>query len=80
MIDWILTDIFLKSNFSDEAINNLQHDVDRVYFLERRIVALEDELDNKDIIILKPMNVIVVLVNSFKNVIFNGMQFMHPFV
>ncbi len=70
----------IKNNLPDELINNSQYDVDRIYFLEKRIVALENELDNKDMIIQEQMNVIVNLANLLKNAIFNGMQFVYSFV
>ena len=79
-LDAILVDVPIKNNLSDELINNLQYEVDRIYSLEKRIVALEDELDNKDMIIREQMNVIVNLANSLKNAIFNGLQFTNPFV
>ena len=79
-LDAILVDVPIKNNLSDELINNSQYDVDRIYSLEKRIVALEDELDKKDMIIQEQMNVIVNLANSLRNVIFDGMQFVYPFV
>jgi len=79
-LDAIIADIPIKNNLTDELADNLQLDVDRIYSLEKRITALEDELANKDLIILEQMNVIVNLANSLKNAIFNGMQFVYPFV
>jgi len=48
--------------------------------LEKRISDLEGELDNKDLIIREQMNVIVNLANSLRNAIYDGMQFVYPFV
>ena len=79
-MDAILVDVPIKNNFSDELIDNSQYDVDRIYSLEKKIAALEDELDNKDMIIREQMNVIVNLANSLRNAIFDGMQFVYPFV
>ena len=79
-LDSILVDVPIKNNFSDRLTNNLQYEVDKIYPLEKRIAALEDELDNKDMIIREQMNVIVNLANSLKNAIFNGLQFTNPFV
>lgn len=79
-LDSILVDVPIKNNLSNELIDNLQYDVDRIYSLEKKIVALEDELDNKDMIIREQMNVILNLANSFKNAIFNGMQFVYSFI
>ncbi|QLH04080.1 hypothetical protein C5F49_01165 [Nitrosopumilus oxyclinae] len=76
----ILVDNPIKNNFSDTLIDNLQYDVDRISSLEKRIAVLEGKLDDKDLIIREQMNVIVNLANSLKNVIFDGMQFVYPFV
>ncbi len=79
-LDAIQVDIPIKNNFSDALIDNLQYDVDRISSLEKRIAVLEDDLDNKDLIIREQMNVIVNLANSLKNIIFDGIQFVYPFV
>ena len=50
-MDAILVDVPIKNNFSDELIDNSQYDADRIYSLEKKIAALEDELDSKDMII-----------------------------
>lgn len=78
-LDSILVDVPIKNN-TVELTNNSQYDVDRIYSLEKRIAALEDELENKDMIIREQMNVIVNLANSLKNAIFNGLQISNLFV
>ena len=79
-LDSFLVDVPIKNSLSDEIINNLQYEVDRIYSLEKKIAALEDELDNKDMIIREQMNVIVNLANSLRNAIYDGIQFVYPFV
>ena len=79
-LETILVETPAKTNTSDEFLKNSQYEVDRIYSLEKRITALEDELDNKNMIIREQMNVIVNLANSLKNAIFDGMQFVYPFV
>jgi len=79
-LDVFLVDVPIKNNFSDALINNLQYGIDRIYSLEKRIAVLEGELDNKDLIIREQMNVIVNLPNSLKNVIFDGIWFVYPFI
>jgi len=79
-LETILMETPVKTNTSNEFLKNSQYEVDRIYSLEKRITALEDELDNKDMIIREQMNVIVNLANSLKNAIFDGMQFVYPFV
>jgi len=79
-LETILVETPVKTNTSNEFLKNSQYEVDRIYSLEKRITALEDELDNKDMIIREQMNVIVNLANSLKNAIFDGIQFVYPFV
>ena len=79
-LETILVDVPVKDNPTDNFLKNSQYEVDRIYSLEKRITALEDELDNKDMIIREQMNVILNLANSLKNTIFNGIQFVYPFV
>jgi len=79
-LETILVETPVKTNTSDEFLKNSQYEVDRIYSLEKRITALEDELDNKDMIIREQMNVILNLANSLKNTIFDGIQFVYPFV
>jgi hypothetical protein len=79
-LETILVEIPVKTNTSNEFLKISQYDVDRIYSLEKRITALEDELDNKDMIIREQMNVILNLANSLKNTIFNGIQFVYLFV
>ena len=79
-LETILVETPVKTNTSDEFLKNSQYEVDRIYSLEKKITALEDELDNKDLIIREQMNVIINLANSLKNAIFDGIQFVYPFV
>ena len=79
-LETILVDVPVKDNPTDNFLKNSQYEVDRIYSLEKKIAALQDELDNKNLIILEQMNVIVNLANSLKNAIFNGLQFVYPFV
>ena len=76
-LDTILVEIPVKTNPSNEFLKNSQYEVDRIYSLEKRITALEDELDNKDMIIREQMNVIVNLANSLKNAIFDEISFVY---
>ena len=79
-LETILVETPVKTNTSNELLKNSQYEIDRIYSLEKKITALEDELDNKDMIIREQMNVIVNLANSLKNVIFDGISFVYPFV
>jgi len=79
-LETILVETPVKTNTSNEFLKNSQYEVDRIYSLEKRITALEDELDNKDMIIREQMNVIVNLANSLKNAIFDEISFVYPFV
>ena len=79
-LETILVETPVKTNTSNEFLKNSQYESDRIYSLEKRITALEDELDNKDMIIREQMNVIVNLANSLKNVIFDGISSVYPFV
>jgi len=79
-LETILVDVPVKDNPTDNFLKNSQYEVDRIYSLEKKIAALQDELDNKNLIIQEQMNVILNLVNSLKNTIFNGIQFVYPFV
>ena len=79
-LETILMETPVKTNTSNEFLKNSQYEVDRIYSLEKRITALEDELDNKDMIIREQMNVIVNLANSLKNAIFDEISFVYPFV
>ena len=79
-LEEILVMIPVKTNTSNEFSKDTQFEINRIYVLEKRINDLEDELNGKDLIIREQMNVIVNLANTLKNVIFNGMQFVNPFV
>jgi hypothetical protein len=79
-LETILVDVPVKDNPTDDFLKNSQYEVGRIYSLEKKIAALQDELDNKNLIIQEQMNVILNLVNSLKNTIFNGIQFVYPFV
>jgi hypothetical protein len=79
-LETILIDVPVKNNPSDNFLKNSQYELDRIISLEKKITALEDELYNKNLIIREQMNVIVNLANSLKNAIFDGIQFVYPFV
>lgn len=79
-LESILVETSVKTNTSNEFLENSQYEVDRIYSLKKRIAALEGELDNKNMVIREQMNVIVNLANSFKNMISNGIQFANSFV
>jgi len=79
-LESILVEVPVKANLSNESIQDIQSQLDRIHSLEERIANLEDELVNKDLIIREQMNVIVNLANSFKNAIFDGIQSAYPFV
>ena len=79
-LETILIDVPVKNNPTDDFLKNSQYEVDRIYSLEKKIAALEDELDNKNLIIREQMNVIINLANSLRNAIFDGIQFVYPFV
>ena len=79
-LESILIETPVKNNPSDNFLKNTQYEVDRIYSLEKRISDLEDQLENKNLIIREQMNVIMNLANSFKNTIFDGIQFVYPFV
>ena len=59
---------------------DVQFAVHKINSLEKKITDLENELYNKDLIIREQMNVIVNLANSIRNAIYDGMQFVYPFV
>jgi hypothetical protein len=48
--------------------------------LEKKVEDLENELYKKDLIIREQMNVISNLANTIRNAIYDGMQFVYPFV
>ena len=79
-LETILIGVPVKNNPTDDFLKNSQYEVDRIYSLEKKIAALEDELDNKNLIIREQMNVIINLANSLRNAIFDGIQFVYPFV
>jgi hypothetical protein len=79
-LEAILLEVPIKTNLSNQFLKNSQYEVDRFYSLEKKIVDLENELDNKDMIIREQMNVIINLANSLRNAIFDGLQFTNPFV
>ena len=79
-LETIFVEVPIKTNLSDQFLKDSQFEVDRIYSLEKKIVDLENELDNKNMIIREQMNVIVNLANSLKNAIFDGMSSVYPFV
>jgi len=76
-LDAILVETPVKNNFSDELIKDTSK-MDRIYSLEKRIKDLEDELDDRNLIIREQMNVILNLANSIRNTIFDGIQYLYP--
>jgi hypothetical protein len=79
-LDELSSEISIKTNPSDNFIKVAQKDYDRIQNLEKKIVSLENDLKNKDLIILEQMNVIMNLANTIKNAIFDGIKSVYPFV
>jgi len=76
----ILEEIPIKTNISTDFSNDSQYKVDRIYSLEKKIIELEDELHNKNLIIREQMNVISNLANTLRNAIFDGFQSVYQFI
>ena len=79
-LESILAETPVKSNIADEFLNKAQYEVDRIYSLEKKISQLEGEIENKNLIIREQMNVISNLANSLREVLYNGLQLVYPFV
>ena len=79
-LETILVQVPVYENSSDELPKDVQFAVHKINSLEKKITDLENELHNKDLIIREQMNVIVNLANTIRNAIFDGMQFVYPFV
>jgi len=79
-LETILVQVPVYENSSDELPKDVQFAVHKINSLEKKITDLENELYNKDLIIREQMNVIVNLANSIRNAIYDGMQFVYPFV
>lgn len=79
-LDEISSEISIKTNPSDNFIKVAQKDYDRIQNLEKKIVSLENDLKNKDLIIQEQINVIMNLANTIKNAIFDGIKSVYPFV
>jgi len=79
-LEGILEETPVKTNTSDESLEKIQYTFDRINTLEKKIVELENELHKKDLIIREQMNVISNLANTIRNAIYDGMQFVYPFV
>ena len=76
-LDQIMSETPVKTNLTDILLNDSQQDYDRILNLEKRITELENELKNKDMIIREQMNVITNLVQTLRNVVFDGIQSMY---
>lgn len=79
-LDQIMSVTPVKTNLSDSILNDAQRDYDRISNLEKRIVELETELENKNMIIKEQMSVIMNLVKTLKNIIFDGMQSVYSLI
>lgn len=64
----------VKAQSVDEFIKVAQPDYDRIKNLEKRIVQLEQEIENKDLLIREQMNVILDLFSSMKNILYDGIK------
>jgi len=78
-LDQIKSEVPIKNNLSDEFLKSGQIELERIYTLEKRITELEDELNNKDMIIREQMKVIVNLANTLKNTLFDGIKSLYSF-
>ncbi|MFQ5782402.1 MAG: hypothetical protein ACE5GR_05040 [Nitrosopumilus sp.] len=76
-LDQIMSETPVKTNLSDEFLKDSQREFNTIENLEKRILELENNLKNKDMIIQEQMNVIVNLVKTMKNVLFDGIQSMY---
>ncbi len=79
-LDQIMSVTPVKTNLSDQFIQDAQKEYDRIQNPEKRISDLENELKNKDMIIREQMNVITNLAQTLKNVVFDGMQSMYSYL
>lgn len=73
-LDEIMSVTPVKTNLTEQFTTDEQKQYDTIQNLERRITELENELKNKDMIIREQMNVITNLVQTLKNVVFDGIQ------
>lgn len=69
----------LKAQSVDEFIKVAQPDYDRVKSLEKKIAQLEQEIENKDLLIREQMNVILDLFSSMKNILYDGIKSVYAF-
>ena len=79
-LEAILVQVPVYENSSDELPKDVQFAVNKINSLEKKVEDLENELYKKDLIIREQMNVISNLANTIRNAIYDGMQFVYPFV
>jgi hypothetical protein len=79
-LEAILVQVPVYENSSDELPKDVQFAVNKINYLEKKVEDLENELYKKDLIIREQMNVISNLANTIRNAIYDGMQFVYPFV
>ena len=79
-LDQIMSVTPVKTNLSNSLLDDTQREYDRIANLEKRIVELETELENKDMIIKEQMSVIMNLAKTLKNVIFDGIQSVYSLI
>lgn len=73
-LEEIRVTIPVKVQNVDDFIKVAQPDYDRIKNLEKRIAQLEQEIENKDLLIREQMNVVLDLFSSMKNILYDGIK------